>query len=261
MAIRKKIRLISKDGYCEIDFVFCRPGRYRVSNLPLLASKNSVVEFSRGYWMQEIPVSLELYEFVCKKPYFEIGQYSQLGKYEKKLFPWFGMDFREVKDFLSKINKIVSANNYPFFYDIPSVSEWEHALLTGKDETWSWGHSDDEIQNYAWYRGNSDSKIHESRQKKCNDWGLFDMYGNVYEYCYNPVLEDKLSHYLDPIVEHPTEEDTLPCLGGCFDSTPFECQAVRFIGYQNEFIEPIGIRLIERMYYPPPKKMSCPEIG
>ena len=246
MISRKIVELLNGDKSYELAFVFCLPGKYRINNLASLASKNSLVEFSKGYWMQETTVSLGLYEFVYQKPYFEIGSYTELNTNEKLLFPWHGIDFREIKDFIALLNKIVLANKHTFFFDIPSIAEWEHALLTGKDETWSWGYGDDEIKDFAWYKDNSGNKVHASKQKKPNDWGLYDMYGNIYERCYDCVFHDKINYYLDPAIQNPFIEKTSPCLGGSFDCTASECQNVRFIGYENDFIEPVGLRLIQR---------------
>lgn len=226
----------------HIHFRYCSPGKFRISNIPKLGAKNTVVEFSKGFWIQETTVSLGLYEVVHNEKYFEHG----LNEVEKFNFPWNSMDFQEVQAFLGKLNSLLTASGQNFKVDIPSRFEWEHALLVGDDGDWSWGYDEKELDNYAWYANNSQDKIHPSKQKRCNKWGLFDLYGNVHEYCYDVAFDFNQSLIADPQPQYPSEEDILPSMGGAYDSEIENCRTNRYIGYYNQYIEPTGVRLIIR---------------
>jgi len=74
-------------------------------------------------------------------------------------------------------------------YRLPTEAEWEYACRAGKTGLWHFEGTDADLVNYAWYYGiniaNSNEKTHEVGLKLHNYWGLYDMYGNVYEWCWD----------------------------------------------------------------------------
>ncbi len=65
-------------------------------------------------------------------------------------------------------------------YRLPSEGEWEYACRAG-----STGVCYGELDEIAWYRGNSDGVVHDVATKAPNAWGLYDMIGNVWEWCWD----------------------------------------------------------------------------
>ncbi|AQS68030.1 formylglycine-generating enzyme family protein [Streptomyces pactum] len=65
-------------------------------------------------------------------------------------------------------------------YRLPTEAEWEHACRAGTD-----GPRYGALDDIAWHRGNSRERVHEVGGRRPNDWGLYDMLGNVWEWCWD----------------------------------------------------------------------------
>jgi formylglycine-generating enzyme required for sulfatase activity len=80
----------------------------------------------------------------------------------------------DAKEFLRMLNTREGRS----VYRLPTEAEWEYACRAGATADWS-----GELESIAWYQPNSGSTTHPVSQKRANAWGLYDMLGNVYEWC------------------------------------------------------------------------------
>ncbi|MGO4544625.1 formylglycine-generating enzyme family protein [Paenibacillus sp. 2TAB23] len=75
-------------------------------------------------------------------------------------------------------------------YRLPSEAEWQHACKAGTT-----GYRYGELDHIAWYNENAEGSIHPVGKKAPNDWGLYDMLGNVWEWCWDLYDEQVYGSY------------------------------------------------------------------
>ena len=118
------------------------------------------------------------------------------------------------------------------YYRLPTEAEWEYACRAGTKTAYSFGDDPEQLGDYAWSADNSDEKYHKVGQKKPNPWGLFDMHGNVAEWCLDQYIPDRYAQLGDKLVDGPvvpvTAEYPQAVRGGAWtDEAPLLRSAAR----------------------------------
>jgi formylglycine-generating enzyme required for sulfatase activity len=88
----------------------------------------------------------------------------------------------EAMEFCKRLSALPKEEAAGRTYRLPTEEEWEYACGAGSKTAFCFGDSDNSLDEYAWFKGNSGGQTHPVGQKKPNAWGLFDMHGNVCEW-------------------------------------------------------------------------------
>ncbi len=106
--------------------------------------------------------------------------------------------WEEVTEFCRKLSALPEERKAGRVYRLPTEAEWEYACRARTTTKYSFGEDESLLGDYGWFDGNSGNKTHRVGQKKPNAWGLYDMHGNVWEWC-----SDWYGDYPDGEVTNP----------------------------------------------------------
>jgi sulfatase modifying factor 1 len=103
-------------------------------------------------------------------------------------------------------------------YRLLTEDEWEYACRAGSEGRWCFGDEEEKLSNYAWFHANSNNQAQPAGQKRPNAWGLYDMHGNVWEWCWDWYSSYSSKSQTDPTGSNQGQYRVLR--GGAFDIVP-----------------------------------------
>ncbi|NEO02117.1 MAG: formylglycine-generating enzyme family protein, partial [Moorea sp. SIO3I7] len=138
----------------------------------------------KQFWMGQFPVTQQQWQAVLGDPKLKIEDDPKNPSHFKgDNLPVEKVSWHEAKEFCERLNQKFQGQLQGRKFRLPSEAEWEYACRAGTTTRYYYGDEDSILEQYAWYDGNSDSKTHPVGQKIPNNWKLYDMMGNVWEWC------------------------------------------------------------------------------
>ena len=156
------------------------------------------------------------------------------------------VDWHEATDFCRRLTDAHHKNgNLPAAesYRLPTEAEWEYACRGGTTTAFSFGDDESQLGEFGWFSGNTalEKYVHKVGLKKPNPRGLYDMHGNVWEWC-SDWYGDKLSGGTDPV--GPERGSSRVVRGGGWQDTPNFCRsACRFVYGPSDRANDVGFRV------------------
>lgn len=187
---------------------------------------------------------------------FEMGRYqvtqyqwqavmgNNPSRFKGNNLPVENVSWKDAQDFIKKINQ----KSTKYFYNLPTEEQWEYAAKAGTKNDY-----EPNLNELAWHHRNSLGRTHPVGQKLPNLWGLYDMYGNVSEWCLdlyqdyiNKSKEDEDPQFMD-FVDLDSERVNR---GGSWKFSTYYCRpACREYEYPDFCSDYLGFRLVRNLRY------------
>jgi formylglycine-generating enzyme required for sulfatase activity len=115
------------------------------------------------------------------------------------------------------------------YYRLPTEAEWEYAARAGTKTAYFFGDDKSKLGEYGWFEQNSDFKYQKVGKKKPNPWGLYDIYGNVTEWCLDGYVDNYDAFKDVTVALNPWVRATRPyphvVRGGSYDDEDLRCRS------------------------------------
>ena len=211
------------------NFVLIEAGEFIMGDAEIKYAIQHKVSLN-SFYLQVTTVTQEFWELI-------MGNNPSHDKINREN-PVTDISWYDCQEFIKKLNAYTGKK-----YRLPTEAEWEYAARGANLSKGYIYAGSDNIDEVAWYIGNSDFKIHPVCKKKPNELGLYDMSGNVYEWCLDWFDKYKIKIKNNP--SGPAEGETKVLRGGCWYYNAMLSQIARrsYLSPDDKGFD-IGLRLL-----------------
>ena len=224
------VKVVSIAGF-DVRFRWCPPGEFMMGSREVERYDDETqhkVRISRGFWLAETETTQELWHAV-------MGDYPSYFKGDD--LPVEQVSWYDCQKLIEKLN---SESGNGVHFQLPSEAHWEYACRAGTRGAYNV--SGASLDSLAWYTDNSDGKTHKVGTKSPNAWELYDMLGNVWEWCSDWYGGYPSGDATDPT--GPKSGSNRVNRGGGWDNTSRNCRSASRPGITLENrCDNLGFRL------------------
>jgi len=212
-SVRKtgETRTIVLPGGAEMEMIWCGPGSFMMGSDESEKGRfddecRHEVVIRRGFWLGKYEVTQDQWYSVMR---------DNRAKFIGNDKPEDSVSWQDCQRFIQRVNAAIGGGAR-----LPTEAEWEYACRSGSDSPFSGGADVDDV---AWFAGNSFGQSEIVGQKAPNAWGFYDMHGNVLEWCsdwYSKLGSEKA---VDP--RGPMHGSFRVLRGGCWFFLGRDCRS------------------------------------
>jgi formylglycine-generating enzyme required for sulfatase activity len=221
---------VREDNGLRMKLVWCPPGKFTMGSPESEADRRKnedqvEVTLTKGFWLGKYEVSqAEWKQLIATEPWKR-----NKGMPEGDDFPAAAVNWDDGMEFCRRFTERErDAGQLPegWEYTLPTEAQWERACRAGTETKFSFGDDESKLAAHAWFLENAANAgevyAHRVGQMKPNGWGLYDIHGNVWEWC-RDWCGDKLPGGSDP--EDTEKGRYRAARGGCWGCTAGLCRS------------------------------------
>ncbi|MBL8816274.1 MAG: formylglycine-generating enzyme family protein [Planctomyces sp.] len=179
----------------KIRFCWCPSGTFLMGSPPdALGSERNEQQFevtlSKGFWIQQTELTQAQYQALMGvNPSHFRGDSN----------PVESLTHMDAREFCKRLSQLPPEQKSGNLYRLPTEAEWEYACRSGSTTSFCFGDDESLLAEYGWFNGNAARTTHPVGTRKPNAWNLYDMHGNVAEWCNDGYAEYPTTPQTDPI--------------------------------------------------------------
>lgn len=243
--------VLSLNSELTLDLVYCPPGSFIMGQGHDPFTRQHNVSIDKGFWIGTKPITRHQFSMVVSKDFKRLYERSPQSPASQHTWTE-AINFCQTLEQKLDVLNIESKDKVPDRFEItlPTEQQWEYACRANTTTQWHFGDNPEDLVQFAWFgiRYPDFTVLPDVGLKQPNPWGLFDMYGMVYEWCLNDSYKYGLNSLLPVAFPSPTQKASIFKLarGGAIDDNAQNCRSASrlTLDHWNFYNDLTGFRIV-----------------